>query len=111
MFFKSLKREILIFTLGLLIITIFIAIALAVSSTRTAGSAAEGTTANVLREQAKESLVQIVESAANQQDLLFGRIRNEMGVFTPIELTLSFVSHLFIAIADGNLCEPVCFTP
>ncbi|MEK7082796.1 MAG: cache domain-containing protein, partial [Patescibacteria group bacterium] len=74
MIFKSLKKEILVFTLGLIIVTIIITIALAVSSIQTAGSAAEKATGDVLRTQAKESLVQLVTSATDQQDLLFERV-------------------------------------
>jgi len=77
MFFKSLKKEILVFTIGLIIVTIFITMALAAYSTQTAGRAAENATSDVLREQAKESLVQIVTLAADQQDLLFERVRDD----------------------------------
>lgn len=81
MFFKSLKKEILVFILGLIIVTIFITIALAVSSIQTAGRAAEKATGDVLREQAEESLVQIVTSATNQQDLLFERVKYDASNF------------------------------
>lgn len=77
MFVNSIKKEILVFTLGLIIVTIFITTALGVSSTQTAGGAAEKATADVLREQAKESLVQIVKSTADRQDLLFERVRDD----------------------------------
>ena len=77
MFFKSLKKEILIFTLGLIIVAILVIIALAVFSIQTAGRDAQKATSGVLREQAKESLVQIVTSAANQQDLLFAHVRDD----------------------------------
>ncbi|MEK9194742.1 MAG: sensor histidine kinase, partial [Patescibacteria group bacterium] len=77
MFFKSLKKEILISTLGLIVVTIFITTALGVSSIRTAGGTAEKATADVLREQAKKSLIQIAESAADRQDLLFERTRDD----------------------------------
>lgn len=82
MFVKSLKKEILVFTLGLIIVTIFITTALGVSSTQTAGRAAEKATGNVLREQAKESLVQIVKSVADQQDLLFERVKDDASNFS-----------------------------
>ena len=80
MFFKSLKKEILIFIIGLITVAVFIIIALAVFSIQTAGRDAQQATSEVLREQAKESLVQIVTSAANQQDLLFEHIRNETSI-------------------------------
>lgn len=77
MFFKSLKKEILVLTLGLIIVTILITTALGVSSTQIAGRTAEKATADILREQAKESLVQIIKSATDQQDLLFERVRDD----------------------------------
>ncbi len=77
MFFKSLKKEILIFTLGLTVVTIVVTAWLGVYSTQTAGRDAEEASEGILREQAKESLVQIAESTAQRQDLLFERTRDD----------------------------------
>ncbi|MDP3646066.1 MAG: sensor histidine kinase [bacterium] len=77
MFFKSLKKEILVFTLGITILTILITAALGASSTQTAGSDAQAATGLTLREQAEESLVQITEVSAEQQDLVFQQTRDE----------------------------------
>ncbi len=77
MFFKSLKKEILTFTLGLTVLTIIIAIAIGIFSTQSAGRDAEKATSIVLREQAKESLMQIAESAAKRQDIAFRRIADD----------------------------------
>jgi signal transduction histidine kinase len=76
MFFRSLKKEILAFTLGLTIVTIIITVSLGVLSTQTAGSDAEKATGDILRGQAKESLEQIAQSTADQNDLIFEEIRN-----------------------------------
>lgn len=77
MFFRSLKKEILIFTIGLTIITISITVTIGIFSTQRAGESAMEATSDVLREQAKEFLIQIATTAAEQQDTLFERIRND----------------------------------
>lgn len=77
MFFKSLKKEILTFTLGLTIITIIITTALGVLSTQTAGTNAEDATEITLRGQARDFLIQLSDSAAEQQDFLFEQIKNQ----------------------------------
>ncbi len=77
MFFKSLKQEILALTLGLTILTIVITTVLGVSSTQTAGTDAGNATSNVLREQSKQSLLQITKGAAEQQDLVFQKVRSD----------------------------------
>ncbi|MBI5004256.1 sensor histidine kinase [Candidatus Kaiserbacteria bacterium] len=77
MFFKSLKKEILTFALGLTAITILITTALGVLSTQTAGVNAEDATAVTLRQQAKDFLIQLTDSAAEQQDFLFEHMKNE----------------------------------
>jgi len=82
MFFKSIKQEILTLTLGLTILTIIITTGLGIFSTRTAGSSAEKATSITLRDQAKESLQQIAESAAERQDLLFQQVVNNASDLT-----------------------------
>src|SRR3989344_6464203 len=76
MFFKSLKNEILLFTLGLTILTIIITAALGAFSTQTAGRDAEKATSDTLQSQTKESLIQIAESTAKQQDILFEQLKS-----------------------------------
>lgn len=77
MFFKSLRKEILAFTLGLTIIAVVITTSLGVLSTRTAGDNAEKATSDTLRQQTKDSLMQIAGSAAQRQDLIFERARDD----------------------------------
>ena len=77
MFFRSLKKEILTFTLGLTILTIIATTVIGVFSTQSAGDDATGKTGSVLQDQAKEFLMQITKVAAEQQDLLFERIKND----------------------------------
>ncbi|HLD11586.1 MAG TPA: cache domain-containing protein, partial [Patescibacteria group bacterium] len=77
MFFKSLKNEILLFTLGLTILTIIITAALGAFSTQTAGRDAEKATSDTLQSQTKESLIQIAESTAKQQDILFEQLKSD----------------------------------
>lgn len=77
MFFRSLKKEILVFNLGLTIVTIIAMTAIGAFSTQTAGEDAAGTTSDVLQQQAKEFLIQITTVATEQQDFLFERIRND----------------------------------
>lgn len=77
MFLRSLKKEILIFAIGLTVITIGITVTIGIFSTQRAGESAAEATSDVLREQAKEFLIQIATTAAEQQDTLFERIRND----------------------------------
>lgn len=79
MFFKSLKKEMLLITLGLTIFISVITFALGVFSTQTAGSGAETATGTVLREQAEEILTQITASATDLQDLVFEQTKNDAG--------------------------------
>jgi signal transduction histidine kinase len=82
MFFKSIKQEILTLTLGLTILTIIVTTGLGIFSTQNAGGNAERVTSLTLRDQAKESLVQIAESAAERQDLLFSQIKDDASNIT-----------------------------
>ncbi len=74
---RSLKNEILIATIGLTVITVLATTLIGVYATTTAGSQAEDSTSIILREQAKEYMVQIATAAAKQEDLVFEYIRNE----------------------------------
>jgi len=89
MFFKSLQKEILIFTLGLAIVIILTTAALGIFSTQIAGRGAEQATSDVLREQAEGLLLQIAKSAASRQDIIFERTRNEAGNLA------SFAKHIY----------------
>lgn len=82
---KSLKTEILAFTLGLIMLAVIVSTMIGVFSIQNAGQNVSMATSDTLRSQAKESLVQIAESEANQNDLLFRQIRNDaedLGLFT-----------------------------
>ncbi len=77
MFFRSLKNEILFFTLGITILTIIITAFLGAFSTQKAGNDAQAASSQTLRDQAKESLLQITQVAADQQDLVFRQTKND----------------------------------
>ncbi len=77
MFFRGLKKEILFVTLGLTFLTIIITAALGAYSTQTAGSDAERATSDSLINQSTDSLIQLAESTAKQQDIIFEYLRND----------------------------------
>jgi signal transduction histidine kinase len=77
MFFSSLKKEIVIFILGLTVLTISITTVLSVSSINTAGDNAAKASSAVLRAQAEEFLAQIVDGMAKRQDLIFLHTKND----------------------------------
>ncbi len=80
MFFRSLKKEILTFTLGLTIVTIIATATIGISSTQTAGRDASGASSDILRTQAQAFLTQISKAAAQQQDLAFEKIKDNTNV-------------------------------
>src|SRR3989344_504824 len=77
MFFGSLKKEILLVTLGLTILTIIITAALGAFSTQTAVNNAEKASSDTLINQSSESLIKLAESMAKQQDILFEDFRRD----------------------------------
>ncbi len=76
MHFRSLKKQIIIYILGLTFVTIIATTAIGVSSTKIAGNDAANSTSTTLRQQSEELLLQIITSASKQQDALFEEIRN-----------------------------------
>jgi signal transduction histidine kinase len=80
MFFRSIKREILVITLTLTVITIAATALIGAFSTQGAGRDAAGATSETLRKQAEEFLTQVAISAAAQQDLAFERAKNDTNV-------------------------------
>jgi signal transduction histidine kinase len=87
--FRSLKKEMLAFTLGLAAAIIVIMTAIGVLSTGIAGDHAASATSDSLRDQAANYLLQIALSAAQQQDATFERMKNDTNVVA------SYVSHLY----------------
>ncbi len=77
MFFRSFKKELTVYALGLVFVTISLTTAISIFSTKTAGDDAAKATSEVLRAQAEELLIQVATSAAQQQDLVFEQIRND----------------------------------
>jgi signal transduction histidine kinase len=74
---RSLRNEILFATIGLTVLTVVATTLIGVYATTTAGEHAEESTSLILREQAKEYMVQIATAAAKQEDIVFEHIRNE----------------------------------
>lgn len=77
MFFRSFKKELMAYTLGLVFVTIVLTTAIGMFSTKTAGDDAADATSDVLSAQAEELLIQVVTAAAQQQDLTFEQIRDD----------------------------------
>ncbi|MDO8408074.1 MAG: ATP-binding protein [bacterium] len=80
MFSTSLKKEILALMLGLTIITIVATATIGISSIQIAGRDASGASSGILRTQAQTFLTQIATAAAQQQDLLFEKIKDNTNV-------------------------------
>ena len=74
MFFRSFKKELTVYALGLVFVTISLTTAISIFSTKTAGDDAAKATSEVLRAQAEELLIQVTTSAAQQQDIVFEQI-------------------------------------